>query len=202
MSRHHPSLVIGCLVAACFAVVLPRTSWAAPLKVACTGTSAMQGLGSTTGHHVPDELGKALGAGFDVRNFAMDGTTAISSVSTSYAATSQYKAALAFNPDIVLFWFGGNDSFAGTWNAHKSEFQADYTKLVQAFQQLPSHPKTFLVRLWVFVQTPVQQTVIANEILPIIDMIGPATGSTLIDYRKQFQSHPEYFPDGMHPNDT
>jgi lysophospholipase L1-like esterase len=182
-------------------VVLPRTSWAAPLKVACTGTSAMQGLGSTTGHHVPDELGKALGAGFDVRNFAMDGTTAISSVSTSYAATSQYKAALAFNPDIVLFWFGGNDSFAGTWNAHKSEFQADYTKLVQAFQQLPSHPKTFLVRLWVFVQTPVQQTVIANEILPIIDMIGPATGSTLIDYRKQFENHREYFPDGMHPND-
>jgi lysophospholipase L1-like esterase len=202
MSRRHPSFVIGCMVAVCFAVVLPRISSAAPLKVACTGTSAMQGLGSTTGHHVPDELGKALGAGFDVRNFAMDGTTAISSVSTSYAATSQYKAALAFNPDIVLFWFGGNDSFKGTWDAHKGEFQADYTKLVQAFQSLPSHPKTFLVRLWVFVQMPVQQTVIANEILPIIDMIGPATGSTLIDYRKQFQSHPEYFPDGMHPNDT
>ena len=201
MSRRYSSFVIGCIVAACFAVALPRTSWAAPLKVACTGTSAMQGLGSTTGHHVPDELGKALGAGFDVRNFAMDGTTAISSVSTSYAATSQYRAALAFNPDIVLFWFGGNDSFAGTWNAHKSEFQADYTKLVQAFKQLPSHPKTFLIRLWVFVQTPVQQTVIANEILPIIDMIGPATGSTLIDYRKQFENHREYFPDGMHPND-
>jgi hypothetical protein len=112
------------------------------------------------------------------------------------------KAALALNPDIVLFWFGGNDSFAGTWEAHKTEFKADYTSLVHAFQALPSHPKTFLVRLWVFVDSPVRRTVIDREILPIIDQIAAETGSTLIDYRAAFAMHPEYFPDGMHPNDT
>lgn len=162
----------------------------------------MMGLGSTAGHHVPDEMAKDLGAGFNVMNFAVEAATAIKSVSTSYAATAQYKAALAFNPDIVLFWFGGNDSFAGTWDAHKGEFEADYTALIKAFQALPSHPKTFLVRLWVFVNTPTQQTVIDKEILPIIDKIGADTGSYLIDYRKAFQNHPEYFPDGMHPNNT
>jgi lysophospholipase L1-like esterase len=175
---------------------------AATLKVACTGTSAMEGLGSTTGHHVPDELGKALGTGFEVKNFAVDGTTAIASVSTSYAATPQMKAALAYNPDVVLFWFGGNDSFKATWDAHKGEFKADYTSLVRAFQALPSHPKTLLVRLWAFVDTPVQRTVLDQEVLPIIDQIGAETDSTLIDYRKAFEAHPEYFPDGMHPNDT
>ncbi|HEY2899698.1 MAG TPA: GDSL-type esterase/lipase family protein [Polyangia bacterium] len=178
------------------------SGFAAALKVACTGTSAMEGLGSTTGHHVPDEMGRDLGSGFEVKNFAVDGTTAISSISTAYASTSQMKAAEAYNPDVVLFWFGGNDSFKGSWDAHKGEFQADYTKLVQTFQALPSHPKTFLVRLWVFVNTPVQQTVIDKEILPIIDQIAADTGSVLIDYRKAFAMHPEYFPDGMHPNDT
>jgi len=74
--------------------------------------------------------------------------------------------------------------------------------MVRTFQALPSHPKTFLVRLWVFVNTPVQQTVIDKEILPMIDQIGADTGSVLIDYRKAFEMHPEYFPDGMHPNDT
>jgi MYXO-CTERM domain-containing protein len=162
----------------------------------------MQGLGSTAGHHVPDEMGRDLGAGFEVKNFAVEGTTAISSISTAYANTSQMKAAVAYNPDVVLFWFGGNDSFAGTWSAHKGEFKADYTKLVQTFQALPSHPKTFLVRLWVFVQAPVQQPVIDKEILPIIDQIAADTGSVLIDYRKAFEMHREYFPDGMHPNDT
>jgi MYXO-CTERM domain-containing protein len=190
--------------AACIFLALavsPAVS-AAPVKVACTGTSAMQGLGSSTGHHVPDEMGRDLGSGFEVKNFAMDGTTAISSISSAYVNTSQMKAAVAYNPDVVLFWFGGNDSFKGTWDAHKGEFQADYTKLVRTFQALPSHPKTFLVRLWVFVNSPVQQTVIDKEILPMIDQIGADTGSVLIDYRKAFAMHPEYFPDGMHPNDT
>ncbi len=175
---------------------------AAPLKVACTGTSAMQGLGSSAGHHVPDELGKALGSDFDVGNFGAQGTTAIASIASSYAATSQMKAALAFNPNVVLFWFGGNDSFKGTWDAHKGEFKADYTSLIRAFQALPTHPKTLLVRLWTFVDGPVQRSVLDKEILPLIDQIALDTDSELIDYRKAFESHPEYFPDGMHPNDT
>ena len=184
------------------ALFVAQPGLAATVKVACTGTSAMQGLGSTAGHHVPDEMGRDLGSGFEVKNFAMDGTTAISSISTAYVNTSQMKAAIAYNPDVVLFWFGGNDSFKATWDAHKGEFQADYTKMVRTLQALPSHPKTFLVRLWVFVNTPVQQTVIDKEILPMIDQIGADTGSVLIDYRKAFEMHPEYFPDGMHPNDT
>ncbi len=147
-------------------------------------------------------MGRALGASFEVRNFGVQGTTAIQSTGSSYAATPQMKDALAYNPDIVLFWFGGNDSFQGTWDAHKAEFRPDYTSLVRAFQALPSHPKTFLVRLWVFVDMPVQRTVIDREILPIIDQIAVDTNSTLIDYRKAFEMHPEYFPDGMHPNDT
>src|SRR5258705_7757100 len=75
---------------------------AATLKVAGTGTSAMQGLGSSAGHHVPDEMGRALGASFEVRNFGVQGTTAIQSTGSSYAATPQMKDALAYNPDIVL----------------------------------------------------------------------------------------------------
>ncbi|HXK18893.1 MAG TPA: GDSL-type esterase/lipase family protein [Polyangiaceae bacterium] len=184
------------------AVLCSVPAFAAPLKVACTGTSAMQGLGSSAGHHVPDELGRALGPGFDVGNFGAQGTTAIASIASSYAATSQMKAALAFNPNVVLFWFGGNDSFQGTWDAHKSEFKADYTSLIRTFQALPTHPKTLLVRLWTFVDGPVQRTVLDQEILPLIDQIAVDTGSELIDYRKAFENHPEYFPDGMHPNDT
>lgn len=195
-------IVFCCVVAACLAGGPRTASAAAPLKVACTGSSAMEGLGSTDGHHVPDELGRALGPGFVVQNFGVEGATAISAISSSYAATPQMKAALAMNPDIVLFWFGGNDSFQATWDAYKGEFQADYTNLVRAFQALPSHPMTFLVRLWVFVNTPVQQTVIAQDILPIIDQMAMTTGSALIDYQKAFENHPEYFPDGMHPNDT
>lgn len=94
----------------------------APLKVAVTGSSSAAGVGSSAGHHVSDELGKALGAGFAVTGFGAAATTAIKAVSNAYTATQQYRDALASNPDIVLFWFGGNDSWADVWPTHKGEF--------------------------------------------------------------------------------
>jgi MYXO-CTERM domain-containing protein len=102
----------------------------------------------------------------------------------------------------VLFWFGGNDSWVDVWTAHKGEFQPDYTSLVRAFQALPSHPKTFLIRLWVFKEGPAQKVVLDQEILPMIAKIAVDTNSTVIDYRTFIEPHPEWFPDGMHANDT
>jgi lysophospholipase L1-like esterase len=66
-----------------------------------------------------------LGAGFEVHNYGVLGTTAING-SAGYANTAQYKAALTLVPDIVLLWFGGNDSFAGTWEQGKGQFKADH----------------------------------------------------------------------------
>ena len=175
---------------------------AAPLKVACTGTSAMAGLGSSPGRHVPDEMGKVLGANFVVSNFGAEGVTAINSIGSGYAKTSQYKAALALNPDIVLFWFGGNDSFAGTWENNKANFKPDYTAMVKAFQALTTKPKTFLVRLWVNPGAPVRQNILDKEILPIINDIAAETGSTVIDYRTLIEANPGFLPDGMHPSNT
>jgi len=200
LTHRFPLFTVSAIAVA--AIALAAAPAQAVMKVACTGTSAMMGLGSTAGHHVPDEMGKVLGANFTVTNYGVQGTTAINSVGSSYAKTSQYRTALASNPDIVLFWFGGNDSFAGTWDAHKTEFKADYTAMVKAFQALPTKPKTFLVRLWVFPGGPVQQSVLDKEILPIINEIGAETTSTVIDYRKLVETHREWFPDGMHPNDA
>lgn len=162
----------------------------------------MAGVGSSEGHHISDELAAALGADFTVMNFGVAATTAIKAVDNAYASTPQMAEALAFNPDVVLFWFGGNDSWADVWPEHGDEFKADYLSMVQEFQALPSHPKTFLIRLWVFQDGPAQLDVLDQEILPMIDEIGIETNSTVIDYRTFIEPHPEWFDDGMHANDT
>src|SRR5205085_12228141 len=141
---------------------------------------SMAGMGSTAEHHVTDELAKALGPGFMVSNFAVAATTAIKSVPNAWASTPQMPAGLAFNPDVVLFWFGGNDSWVDVWTTHKAEFKPDYTSLVKAFQALPTHPKVFLIRLWVFKDGPAQLSVLDKEIIPQIDQIAAETGSTVI----------------------
>ncbi|HTM45613.1 MAG TPA: GDSL-type esterase/lipase family protein [Polyangiaceae bacterium] len=175
---------------------------AAPLRVTCTGSSSMAGTGSSAGHHVTDELANALGADFVVSNFAVAATTAIKSVPNAWASTTQFTDALASNPDIVLFWFGGNDSWVDVWTTHSAEFKPDYKSIVQQFQALPSHPKIFLIRLWVFKDGPAQLSVLDQEILPQIDQIGTETNSTVIDYKTFILPHPEWFDDGMHANDT
>jgi hypothetical protein len=48
----------------------------------------------------------------------------------------------------------------------------------------------------------VRRNILDMEILPIIDTIAAETGSFMIDYRNEFASHPDYFPDKMHFNDT
>lgn len=204
MSRRPGLFVSFARAAAVVGLILGATAQvsAAPMKVACTGTSAMMGLGSSAGQHVPDEMGKVLGANFTVTNHGVQGTTAINSLGTGYAKTAEYRAALALNPDIVLFWFGGNDSFAGTWENNKASFKPDYTAMVKAFQALPTKPKTFLVRLWVNAGAPVRRDVLDKEILPIINEIAVETGSTVIDYRTLIEANPGFLPDGMHPSNA
>lgn len=194
-----PRALLVSLVAVCLGLTAVP---AFALKVACTGSSSMAGVGSSEGHHISDELAAALGAEFAVMNFGVAATTAIKAVDNAYYSTPQMTDALAFNPDVVLFWFGGNDSWADVWPEHGDEFKADYLSLVQEFQALPSHPKTFLIRLWVFQDGPAQLDVLDQEILPIIDQIGAETNSTVIDYRTFIEPHPEWFDDGMHADDT
>lgn len=201
-SMHRPELFIVSALAVALISLVPATTSAQVKKVACTGTSAMMGLGSSAGQHVPDELGKALGAGFTVTNHGVQGTTAINSLGSGYAKTAQYRAALALNPDIVLFWFGGNDSFAGTWENNKAAFKPDFTAMVKAFQALPSKPRTFLVKLWVNPGAPVRRNILEQEILPILGEIATETNSTMIDYKKLIEANPGFLPDGMHPNNT
>jgi hypothetical protein len=194
------SLIQGIAFAAFAAAAAPTQ--AAPVRVACVGSTSVAGVGSSEGHHVCDELGKSLGPGFVVRGFGVARSTALKAVPNTWTSTSQMRDALAFNPDVVLFWFGGVETWKDIWPAHKAEFQADYTSLVQTFQALPTHPKTFLIRLWVFKEGPAQKAVLDRAVIPTIDKIAAETSSTVIDYRTFIQGHPEWFPDGMHANDT
>jgi hypothetical protein len=164
---------------------------ATPLKIAFVGSTSVAGFGSSEGHHIPDELGRSLGDGFDVRGFGVQRATALKGGELAYRSTPQMSDALAFDPDVVIFWFGGVESWADNWNAHKHELQADYVSLVRAFQALPTKPQTFLIRLWVFKEGPSQTAVIDKEIIPLIDRVAAETGSTVIDYRSFMQGHPE-----------
>jgi MYXO-CTERM domain-containing protein len=188
--------------AAVLALTLPGTVAVAKTKIACIGASTTSGDGSSPGHHYPDELQRLEGADAEVRNFGASGTTMLRAVSASYWNTTQFTQALAYQPDVAIIWFGGNDAKPENWTAHKGEFLGDYEAMIRMFQALPSHARTYVVLSLLTRDTEgIPKAVVDNEVVPLCRQAAAETGSGVVDVHDDLASHPEYFPDGIHPND-
>jgi lysophospholipase L1-like esterase len=189
-------------VAAVLALSLPGAVAAAKTKIACVGASTTSGDGSSAGHHYPDELQRLEGTDAEVRNFGASGTTMLRAVSASYWNTTQFTQALAYQPDIAIIWFGGNDAKPENWTTHKGEFLGDYEAMIRMFQALPSHPRTYVVLSLLTRDTEgIPKAVVDNEVVPLCRQAAAETGSGVVDVHDDLASHPEYFPDGIHPDD-
>jgi MYXO-CTERM domain-containing protein len=190
------------LAAGSVVALVPAARAQTPIKVACVGASTTSGDGSSPGHHYPDELQRLLGAGYVVTNFGVSGTTMLKATTTPYWTTSAFTQALASDPQIAIIWFGGNDAKPENWTAHKGEFLGDYEDMVRQFQALPSHPRTFVVlSLLVHDTEGIPKVVVDDEVIPLVRQAAAETGSGIIDVHDDLADHPEYFPDGIHPDD-
>jgi acyl-CoA thioesterase I len=175
----------------------------AKTKIACVGASTTSGDGSSAGHHYPDELQRLVAPDAEVRNFGASGTTMLRNVSATYWKTTQFTQALAYLPDVVIIWFGGNDAKPENWTTHKGEFLGDYETMLHMFQDLPSHPRTYVILSLVVHDTGgIPKAVVDGEVIPLVRQAAAETGSGVIDVHGELANHPEYFPDGIHPNDA
>jgi lysophospholipase L1-like esterase len=187
---------------ALLAVALPGAAAVAKTKIACVGASTTSGDGSSAGHHYPDELQRLVAPDAEVRNFGVSGTTMLRNVSATYWTTMQLTQALAYQPDIAIIWFGGNDAKPENWTTHKGEFLGDYEAMVRMFQGLPSHARTYVVLSLLTRDTEgIPKAVVDNEVIPLVRQAAAETGSGVVDVHDDLADHPEYFPDGIHPDD-
>jgi acyl-CoA thioesterase I len=175
----------------------------AKTKIACVGASTTSGDGSSAGHHYPDELQRLVAPDGEVRNFGVSGTTMLRNVSATYWTTAQLTQALAYQPDVAIIWFGGNDAKPENWTTHKGEFLGDYEAMIHMFQALPSHPRTYVILSLLTRDTEgIPKAVVDDEVIPLVRQAAAETGSGVVDVHDELADHPEYFPDGIHPNDT
>jgi acyl-CoA thioesterase-1 len=175
-----------------------------PIKVACVGDSITlgSGLAARKKDSYPAVLGRALGNGYKVKNFGVNGRTALRKSESSYWKMKSFQKAIAFNPDIVIIIFGTNDSKPRNWQ-YKDEFEKDYGDLVDVFLNLPSRPKVFICHpLPAFIKNyQVSDSVIVNEIIPIIDHVSTYKKVKVIELYKAFSGKEKLFHDGLHLNE-
>ena len=189
-------------VALTLAILVGPLMAADTVRVACIGDSITAGAGIRDRNmHYPTQLGRLLGEGYKVINCGNSGSTLLKNGDKPFWKQRQWKAALDFNPNIVVIKLGTNDSKPQNWKL-KDQFAADYKDMIAQLQKLPAKPKIFICKpvpafpgRW-----GITDKVISEEVIPITLQVAKETNCPVIDLYKALTGKKALFPDTVHPN--
>lgn len=173
------------------------------IRVACVGDSITFGAGieNREKNGYPAQMQALLGSSYDVRNFGVSGRTMLKQGDYPYEKEDACKQALAFNPNLVVIALGTNDSKPQNWK-FKSAFADDTRALIASFRARPDRPRVLLcLPMPAFqIRWDINETVIKDEIIPILRQVAFDTGAELVDLHTAFLGKGAWFPDNIHPN--
>ena len=191
------------------------------IRVACIGNSITDGSGidMASMHGYPASLQQLLGKEYWVKNFGVSGRTMLNKGDRPYMKEMAWRDALAFQPDVVVIKLGTNDSKPQNWQ-HGAEFKQDLVQMITTLcpelADLPKNKKKRAkalaeVKTKIILCTPVpafkqswniNESIIANEIIPIQQEVAKEYGLQVIDLHTLFADGEDLlFPDGIHPNE-
>ena len=176
-------------------------------RVACIGDSITWGftLLNPWRQSYPALLQEKLGSEYEVRNFGYNDASARFDADTPYVNKRVYQESLKWNPDIVLFMLGTNDTKTRNWDP--DVFRRDYRRIVESYRTLPSSPRVILIapiRIFHIMGKPilgVHPETMEEGVRPAIREIAADTGLELVDLRDLFEDS-RYCRDGVHPQRT
>jgi len=211
----------GLTLAVVAATVFTGTTMA-QTRVACVGNSITEGYGIWDQKKYPDHLQEMLGDSYKVQNFGVSSMTFANKGpgdNMSYWNTDKFKAALEFNPEIVVIELGTNDSKFFTNNCiengqprynynygqyEKEQLYKDYEALLDTFMHLTTSPRV-IATLQPYsnnCEWGIMDTAIVNQINPIIEEVATRKGVEIIDLHSQFNTPEWFLADSVHPNAT
>jgi lysophospholipase L1-like esterase len=164
------------------------------VRVACIGDSI-------TNCGYPNMLQTSLGANYTVRNFGSNSSTVLLNTEKPYMYQVEFTLTKHFLPDIAVVMLGTNDARADHFKSIDN-FVHDYLLLINELQALESKPKIFLVKPPPIFDNAfdLKNVNLVEGIIPRIEQIANQEGLSIIDVYAVLENHPEYFPDGVHPN--
>lgn len=175
------------------------------LKVACIGDSVTAGylLSDATNESYPSQLQILMGRQYEVKNFGHSGATLLKKGSKPYSNTTECADAIAYRPDIAIIHLGLNDTDPRNWPNYNTEFDADYTWLIDALKKQNPTVKIYICRLTpIFNEHPRFKSGTRDwfwQIQSHIANIAKANQVGLIDLHEKLYRRPDLFPDALHP---
>lgn len=191
-----------CSFIICCFFLFTFTGYSQHIKVAFIGSDNTFGykMANREKNNFPTQLQELLGAGYEVTNYAVNGTTLLSRGDYPYSNTREFKKAVEYKADIVFIELGSNDSKPIN-RPFFSEFKKDYKLLIDAFRK-----KSKSVRIVLLVPLPsfskdsntIFDPVIKSSLKPLIQEVAYETQSELIDLHTLFIEASSLFPDSVH----
>jgi sialate O-acetylesterase len=190
-------------------LILPAILMQAPIRVACVGDSITFGYAlpeaTRDRNSYPGMLGSRLGGGYVVKNFGHTGSTLMNlDWLPPLIKTDEYKASLAFKPNIVLLMGGTNDGNPRNWE-HIGQFEQDLKKITHSYLTMPDHPKVILVippRICTKAEKGVIDDAQCNNVNqglpPMFRSFARTSALQLIDSRLSITTRDCYGVDGIH----
>jgi lysophospholipase L1-like esterase len=165
------------------------------IRVACVGDSITEKSGYT------NKLQTMLGVDYKVGNFGVSGSTVSMNSKIPYVNQSQFQKAQDFKPDIVVIMLGTNDANPAIAYS-ESNFEHDFTRIIDAFQHLQSNPEIIVVDSPpIFAtNTPYNNSYLVDSVIPKVDSLADQMNLPTVDMYRAFGNHSDYFMDGIHPN--
>lgn len=178
------------------------------IRIACVGDSITFGYGieDPGQNSYPAVLQSLLGEGYRVRNFGVSGCSVQEDTDLPFTALESYTESIAFQPDILIFMMGGNDTRSGNWQgeeAFRSSLEALLDSYTGAQILLCTPAVTFFTESCpgpVYADFGVRPD-ITGTIADIVRDVARERACTLVDIYALTEEHPQWYcPDGVHPN--
>lgn len=175
-------------------------------KVAFVGDSITYGASLTdrATESYPSIVDAKLGAGYEVGNFGVSATSALSTAKKPYVQTEEYKASLEFDADVLFIMFGTNDIKYENWTEGKDNFEADYVALINSYKEVNPDVKVYIgIPPRIFKENVFGERspeILENEGIPAVYDVAKTVGAEVVDFFGATKDSPELFPDFLHPN--
>lgn len=184
------------------------------VKVACVGDSITQGINSSSNELTyPAYLQKLLGWDYCVLNAGLSGYSVCNNDPYAYGKCPQYRSALDFVPDVVIFALGTNDSNPGQdwkdWSdpGRKDLFLNSARELLDSFYAVNKDAQIFICLptplfdgrgYW---DAPNWNKNLDAYSLPLIKQIAEEYELPQVDLYTWGKENDGVFTDGLHPKD-
>ncbi len=172
-------------------------------NIVCVGDSITYGQGVMTSRET-DSYTAILSelSGHTVKNYGISNHTLLSTGNFPYVNTDLYTNSLAENADIYIIMLGSNDSKPDFWS--KEQFITEYTEFIRGYMELENAPTVYvMIPPRVYVEQDggnCDDATIGGELSDAVYQIAGELDIEVIDLYTPTTDHPEWFPDGLHPN--